>query len=123
MIRIKNLSPGRLIIPDAGLRLLPGQIASVESLSPQTLDMIAKGYLAKLGDTSGAIAVPKSESGEQASGSGAATVREDYENLSAAKAIGYVTSLNDSQLLRAVLKREKRKTVIEAINERLAELG
>ncbi len=48
MIRIKSVHPGRVVIPDAGLRFKAGQVVSVESLSPQIQDMIEKGYLVKL---------------------------------------------------------------------------
>jgi hypothetical protein len=48
MIRIKSLRPCRLIVTDVGLKFNPGQVISVESLSPQTQDMIEKGYLVRL---------------------------------------------------------------------------
>ena len=121
MIKIKNINAGRVLIPDAGLRFLPGQVVSVESISPQTQDMIAKGYLVRLGDAP--AAVPDSDTGDQAGSGGAPAIREDYDSLHAADAIEYVSGLSDPRQLRAALKREKRKTVIEAINERLAELG
>ena len=44
MRRIKNLRAGTVFITDAGLKLLPGQAASVESISPQTQMLIDKVY-------------------------------------------------------------------------------
>jgi len=46
MIRIKNLRGGWLFIPDAGLKLKSGQVASVENLSQQTQGLIDRGYVA-----------------------------------------------------------------------------
>jgi len=114
MIRIKNLRPGRLIITDAKLKLLPGQVAEVESLSRQTEALIARGYVARLSEGQKEKPRPKAEV--------LPPVPSEYENLHAPEAIEYVEKVTDPQLLRAVLKEEKRKTVLEAINQRLGEL-
>jgi len=112
MIRIKNLRPSRLFISDAGLKLLPGQVASVDSLSPQTEGLIARGYVARLSDD------PKEASKTEDLPAAPA----EYDDLYAPEAIEYIEKVSDPQILRAILKEEKRKTVIEAINQRLGEL-
>jgi len=38
MNRIKNIRPGVLVIPDAGLKLKPGQVVEVERLTKQIED-------------------------------------------------------------------------------------
>ncbi len=48
MIRIKNLRGGWLFIPDAGLKLRAGQVASVEKLTPQIEGLIKKGYVSQV---------------------------------------------------------------------------
>ena len=48
MIEIKNLRPGRVLITDAKLRLMPGQVVSVEKLTPQTQMLIDMGYVARV---------------------------------------------------------------------------
>ncbi len=48
MIRIKSLRAGIIIITDAGLKLKASQVASVETISPQTQGLIDKGYLVQL---------------------------------------------------------------------------
>jgi hypothetical protein len=49
-------------------------------------------------------------------------VPTEYEDLHAPEAIEYVDKVSDPQILRAILQEEKRKTVLEAINQRLKEL-
>ncbi len=48
MIQIKNLRGGWLFIPDAGLKLKAGQVASVKNLTPQIEGLIDMGYVAKV---------------------------------------------------------------------------
>ena len=38
MNRIKNIRPGVLVIPDAGLKLKPGQVVEVERLTAAAQD-------------------------------------------------------------------------------------
>jgi len=47
--KLKNVRPGVLIIPDAGLRLDPGEEADVQSLTPQIEAALSAGYLVKAG--------------------------------------------------------------------------
>ena len=119
MIQIKNLRPSRLLISDAGLKLLPGQVATVANLSPQAESLIARGYIARL-DKGEEIPTAKDSKTKPET---LPPVPKEYENLHAPEAIEFVSGLNDTQVLQAILNEEPRKTVREAINERLAELG
>jgi hypothetical protein len=114
MIRIKNLRPSRLFITDAGLKLLPGQVVAVESLSRQTESLIARGYVAQLTEGQKEKAQPEPKA--------LPPVPKDYENLHAPESIEYIERVDDPQILKTILKEEPRKTVLEAINQRLREL-
>mgnify|MGYP000975329684 CR=1 FL=1 len=46
MNRIKNIRPGILVIPDAGLKLKPGQVVEVERLTKQIQAALKNGRLA-----------------------------------------------------------------------------
>jgi hypothetical protein len=46
MNRIKNIRPGVLVIPDAGLKLKPGQVVEVERLTKQIQAALKNGRLA-----------------------------------------------------------------------------
>ncbi len=114
MFRIKNLRPGRLVITDAKLKLLPGQVVEVQSLSRQTEALIARGYVAQVSEGQ----KEKSQSKAEA----LPPVPKDYENLHAPEAIEFIEQVGDPRILRAILKEEPRKTVLEALNKRLGEL-
>jgi len=112
MVRIKNLRAGRLFVTDAGLKLLPGQVISVENISLQTQSLINKGYVAQVDSHTKKMEkeiIPP-------------TIPKEYEELHAAEAIEFVDKITDPLLLKTILKEEKRKTVIEAIEQRLKAL-
>ena len=46
MIKIKNIRPGILVIPDASLKLNPGQVVEIEKYTRQIEAALKKGYLA-----------------------------------------------------------------------------
>lgn len=124
MIRIKSLQSSKLIITDAGIKLIPGQVVAVNSLSPQTENLIAMGYVAKLEDGQ-TTELPKTneqaESPLPVSETGS-LVPKEYENLHMQEALEFIAKVTNPQVLRAILKEEKRKTVIENINKRLGEI-
>ena len=125
MIRIKSLRPCTLIIPDAGLKLSPGQVVSVSSLSPQIEKLLTMGYVARLEEQvtdTGASANHTAEEVVTKDKMTIATAPKEYENLSVQKAIKYINEQTDPQVLRAILKEEKRDNLLEAINKRLGEL-
>ena len=50
MIKIKNVQPGIVIIADAGLKLTPGEVAEMETLTPQAKKAVDDGLLAQVED-------------------------------------------------------------------------
>lgn len=48
MIKVKNVRPGLLLIADAGLKLAPGETASVEKLTGQMNRCIEDGLLTRV---------------------------------------------------------------------------
>ncbi len=118
MIRIKNLRAGSVFITDAGLKFLPGQVLPVESISPQTQKLIDKGYVARMDSVPQEKPSPQKEKAQEQLPS----IPKEYEDLHAHEAIDYIEKVTDPQVLRAILKEEKRKTVLEAIDQRLKEL-
>ena len=124
MILIKSLRPCKLIITDAGIKLSPGQVVSVPTLSPQTENLIKMGHVAKLEDEQ-AAELPKNKAQMDLplpTSEAASLVPKEYENLHVPDAIEFVSEATDIQVLKAILKEEKRKTVLEAVNQRLSEL-
>jgi hypothetical protein len=59
MIRVKNLRPCVLIIPDARLRLAPGETAELDEPSRQVEQAIARGQLSLIGGEVSALAEPE----------------------------------------------------------------
>jgi len=117
MIKLKNVRPGVLIVADAGLRLAPGQVVEVESLTTQMERGIAEGRLARVDKAEGNGAAPPETNGGRAEPDGA-----DLSKLPAAEAISRVGSEDDAARLKAHLATEKRRTVIDALKKRLAEV-
>jgi hypothetical protein len=48
MIKVKNVRPGILLLADAGLKLAPGEMASVEKLTGQMERCLEDGLLARV---------------------------------------------------------------------------
>ncbi len=48
MTKLKNVRAGIVIIADAGLKLAPGEVAEMETLTPQARRAVAGGMLAQL---------------------------------------------------------------------------
>lgn len=118
MIKLKNVRPGVLIVADAGLRLAPGQVVEVESLTTQMERGIAEGRLARVDKAEGNGAAPPETGG----GRRAEPDDADLSKLPAAEAISRVGSEDDAARLKAHLATEKRRTVIDALKKRLAEV-
>ncbi len=137
MIRIKNLRGGWLFIPDAGLKLRAGQVTSVENLTPQIERLIDKGYVA-LVDTPSQKEErreePPSVLEEKSTQSTKAETKPDgkesdftqviagYRALNPRESVKFIKKCENLPLLRAILKKEFRETVKEAIDQRLKEL-
>ena len=107
MVTIKNERPGILIIPDAGLKLLPGESITVE----QRTDQIKHALKQKL--------VKRSEEETEAP----ADKSVDLSTINATEAIAEVNQMDDPDLLQGYMQTEKRKTVLDALGDRLEEVG
>jgi hypothetical protein len=90
LIKIKNIRAGIVIIADAGLKLAPGEVAEMETLTPQTRSAVADGMLAQLESETeskprGKPAAKVDESKMSATGQAASTVDvKPAENAAAA---------------------------------------
>ena len=115
MLTIKNIRPGILVIPDAGLKLKPGQAVDIEKGTRQIESALKKGYLAS---------VDHKETEDQKAAED--HVQEfdavDLSKLSATEAISRVNAEADPDTLKGQLETEKRRTVIEALKSRLEDL-
>ena len=111
MNRIKNIRPGILVIPDAGLKLMPGQVVEVERLTKQIQAALKNGRLAMV-DKPKQEPVTESESDQDAE-------PVDLSKLSANDAISKVNEEANPETLKGYMETEKRRTVLEALKSRL----
>lgn len=112
MLTIKNVRPGILIIPDAGLKLLPGEVAPVEDQTDQIKHCLQTGVV---------IQVDK-EKADKPSSQGKQDQDDDLSKLNATDAISKVNEEADPAKLKGYMEGEKRRTVIDALKTRLAEV-
>lgn len=112
MLTIKNVRPGILIIPDAGLKLFPGEVAP----APEQTDQIK--YCLQTGVV---IQVDK-EKADNVSSQGKQDPDDDLSKLNATDAISKVNEEADLAKLKGYMEGEKRRTVIDALKNRLAEV-
>jgi hypothetical protein len=111
MITITNKRPGILIIPDAGIKLLPGESVPVEVRT----DQIKHALQQKL--------IKRSEEESEPEAVAHAVEAVDLSSMNATEAIAEVNQMDDPALLQGYLTTEKRKTVLDALGDRLAEIG
>lgn len=113
MNRIKNIRPGILVIPDAGLKLMPGQVAEVELLTKQIQAALKSGRLTTVDrreQESVSTSVPEPDED---------TEPVDLSKLSATDAISRVNEEANPETLKGYMDTEKRRTVIDALKSRL----
>ncbi len=115
MLTIKNIRQGILVIPDAGLKLKPGQTVDIEKGTRQIESALKKGYLAAVNPNE-----PTDQKDAVDHVNGSDTV--DLSKLSATEAISRVNAEADPDTLKGHLETEKRRTVIEALKSRLEDL-
>jgi len=111
MIKIKNVRAGILIVADAGLELRPGGVAAVEKATPQIERAIATGHLVCI-DTPKPLAPPAPAMEPPPA--------DSLAGLQIAEAIARVNAEQDPERLKAWLHAEKRRSVISAIQNKLA---
>lgn len=107
MITIKSERRGILFIPDAGVKLLPGESVTIE----EKTDQIKYALKQKLVKRSEEETVAPTEQSV------------DLSTMNATEAIAEVNQMVDPDLLQGYLQTEKRKTVLDALGDRLEELG
>jgi hypothetical protein len=115
MLRIKNIRPGILVIPDAGLKLNPGQVVEIEERTRKIDSALKKGYLALI-DTD----KPDAQNAPPESLKDSDAI--DLGKLTAAEAISRINAEADPDTLRGCMETEKRRTVIDALKSRLEDL-
>lgn len=116
MITIKNIRPGILVIPDAGLRLTPGQRAEVREPTKQIAGLIASGHLARIGEPS--------ESKQPESPEPTKTAETpDLSKMTAQQAIASVAEMDDPEGIKAAIESEKRRSVLDALMKKREEVG
>jgi len=118
MKKVKNVRPGVLIIVDARLRLEPGEVLEVEYLTAHMEQALSAGHLTRIGQD-GAKASQPSEKPEHPPEE---PDESDLSKVTATEAISRIGAESDTDLLKAHLANEKRRTVIDALKKRLAEV-
>ena len=135
MIQIKNLRGGWLFIPDAGLKLRAGQVASVEKLTPQIEGLIKRGYVSRVvsetqanipSQKEDALPIAKGKSDQStkinAVDADLPPVPDEYNAMNAHESVVFIKKCEDLPVLRAILKKEVRKTVLDDLEARIKEL-
>ena len=112
MLTIKNVRPGILIIPDAGLKLLPGEAVPVEAQTDQIKHCLKTGVLIQI----------EKEKADKPSSQGKQDQDDDLSKLNATDAISKVNEEADPAKLKGYMEGEKRRTVIDALKNRLTEV-
>jgi hypothetical protein len=112
MITIKNVRPGILIIPDAGIKLLPGETVPIDKRTEQIDSCLKSGHL---------ISKDKDKF-EKETSSDNHNQEDDLSKLNATDAISRVNEEADPAKLKGFMETEKRRTVIDALKNRLTEV-
>jgi len=110
-IRIKNIRPGILIVPDASLKLMPGEETNSEE-TKQIHSCIKSGALIQIDKEISNDNPPEKQ--DQAN---------DISKLNATDAISKISEETDPEKLKGFMENEKRKTVLDAMKERLEKVG
>ena len=129
---VKNIGTGVLIVADAGLKLLPGESATVDETTKQLESALKAGLIVQTGrkakkkgpesarttEEKEAKEEPPQESGEPTLPFGG----EDLTKLSASDAIAAVKRIDDSAQIETLLEAEKRSSVRAELNRKKREL-
>jgi len=118
MKKVKNVRPGVLIISDARLRLEPGEVLEVEYLTAHMEQALSAGHLTRIGQEGTKASQPSEKPEHPPEEPG----ESDLSKVTATEAISRIGAESDTDLLKAHLANEKRRTVIDALKKRLAEV-
>ena len=112
MLKIKNVRAGMLLVTDAGLVLVPGGVAEVPTATPEIERALERGYLVRVEAQQEQGLLPET------------TVPADtLAGLQSADAVAKVNAETDPEKLQGYLNTERRRGVVTAINNRIAELS
>ena len=111
MITIKNVRPGILIISDAGIKLLLGETVPIDKRTEQIDSCLKSGHL---------ISKDKDKLEKETSSDN--HNQDDLSKLNATDAISRVNEEADPAKLKGFMETEKRRTVIDALKNRLTEV-
>lgn len=119
-MKIKNIRPGILVIPDGGLRLLPGQQVEVSEPTRQIEGLIASGHLAR-------VESRKAEASKAPVQAALGLAMEagqvpDLSKMNAQEAIASVATMDDPVRIKEALEVEKRRTVLDALEKKREEM-
>jgi hypothetical protein len=118
MKKMKNVRPGVLIIADARLRLEPGEVLEVEYLTTHMEQALSAGHLTRIDKEETKASQPSEKPEHPPEEPG----ESDLSTVTATEAISRIGAESDTDLLKAHLANEKRRTVIDALKKRLAEV-
>jgi hypothetical protein len=104
---IKSICPGVVIIADANLRLTPGEQLTVDSLTPDMQKALSLSLLAKI-DNDSANETTLSTT--------------DLSRLNVNEAITHIHAESDPVKIKMLMETEKRRSVLDAMKVRLAEV-
>ena len=107
MIELKNVRPGVLMIADGPVRLEPGQVVAVKSLTAQMEKALSLGMLARV---------------EAAKVTVTAASLVNLSEMTEKQARAIISKETDPNRLKAFMEREKRTKVLDAISYRIAEV-
>ncbi|HRT97855.1 MAG TPA: hypothetical protein P5532_25900 [Planctomycetota bacterium] len=113
-MKIRSKRPGPLVIADVKLRLRPGEVVEVQALSPQGEGALGRGFIEQVAEDTPVGPPEAPKAGPQAPA--------EYDRLSVGDAIEQIGDETDPKKLEALLKTERRKTVVVAIERRLQEV-
>ena len=116
--KLKNVRPGILMIPEAGIRLSPGAVVEVTEITREIEAAIKRGFLVNVDSVKEEAPLPDNQEEDEPE----SDEDVDITRLSASEAISRVGEEEDVDKLKAVLATEKRRTVIDALKRRLAEV-
>jgi len=120
--KVKNVRPGILVVPDAGLRLAPGAVAEVKALTLQLDSALKKGWLVNTEAGTNMPLFDEPEPHESSKEDAGQEEEIDITKLSAPEAINKVSEEKDADKLKTLLATEKRRTVLDALKKRLTEV-
>lgn len=119
----KSTRPGILVIPDAGLKLRKDDTAEIMKMTPQVEAALKRGFLVEIEDESALNdSTGADQSNEKAGLHTPKTSAEELGGLNANEAIARVGLETDPTVLEGLLGSEKRKTVLDALKQRLQDI-